>query len=224
MNIKIVLVAQEGNAQRAYLAELESMGVQVDEISSFREIHKLMSENSYNGVIVDFRTKMKVTGNEKELALDILEQFPFAQVNFEEETGIINLLCYDQTNNRTLKEFVDIKCGSFNARPIRLFARKDNHFNIKLSNVSDFSEKELYRTVTINVSQGGCFIYSIDNWEIRTNVFIVIKELYDKRPILCEVRRKVAWGESMQIPGIGIKFIDISRNQLEDFCKVGHIS
>lgn len=69
----------------------------------------------------------------------------------------------------SIKEFVDIKCRSFNARPIRLFARKENHF-------------------------------------------------------LCEVRRQVAWGETMQIPGVGIKFIDISENQLEDFCKVGHIS
>jgi hypothetical protein len=223
MDIKIVLVAQEGNAKRAYLAELESIGVQVDEISSFSEIHKLMSENSYNGVIVDFKTKMKATANEKKLAPDILEQFPFAQLNFEEKAGV-NILCYDQMNNNTLKEFINIKCRSFNARKIRLFARKENHFNIKLSKISDFTEKEIDQTVSINVSQGGCFIYSIDNWEISTNVFIVIKELYDKRPIPCEVRRHIAWGETMQIPGIGIKFLDISENQLEDFCKIGHIS
>ncbi len=225
MTPKIIVIVQEGDARQAYLAELESIDVEVSLISSFIEIQTLLSEDSYNGVVVDLKTKMKATADEKELALDLLEQFPFAQLNLEIKTGTIKLLCYDQMMNvRTLKDFVDIVCTSFIPRAIRLHARKENNFNILLSRTSDFPENETEHTVTIDISKGGCFIYSIGNWEINTNVQIVINEINDRSPILCEVRRVVKWGEAMKIPGIGVQFIDISEDQLEGFCKVGHIS
>ncbi len=224
MQIRIVLIAEEGNARQTYLAELESIGIQIDVISSLGDIHRLMGNNYYNGVLLDFKTKMKATAYEKEITLDLLEQFPFAQINLEEKTGIVKVLCYDQIDkNRTLKDFININCRSFNARLIRLHERKENHFNIILSKTSNFSEQEIDHTVTIDISKGGCFIYSTANWKINTNVLIIINELNDKRPILCVVKRIVSWGEAMQIPGIGIEFNDISENQLEEFCSIGNI-
>ncbi len=224
MNIRVILISQDGPARRAYLEALNKTGVLVDVVSSFGEISKFLSENQYNGVMVDLRTKMKTSGREKDLAGNILEQVPFVHLQFEEDTGTIRSLSYGPKGSQTLEEFIDRECRSFSARRIRINARKDIYFNVVLSGASDLSEKASEHTVTINVSVGGCFIYSTGNWEVSDKVMIVIKELEDKRPITCEVRWKRTWGEAMKVPGIGVKFEDISEGQLRDFCEKGSIS
>lgn len=224
MNIRLILISQDGPARRAYLEALNKTGVEVDVVSSFGEIYKLLSENQYNGVMVDFRTKMRSSGREMDTAIKILEQVPFVNLKYEEDTGTIKSLSYGQTGSHTLEEFIDRECRSFSARRIRINERKDVHFNIVLSSASDLSEKADERAVTINVSNGGCLIYSTGNWEVSEKVMIVIKELEDKRPITCEVRWKRTWGEEMQVPGIGVKFEDISEGQLREFCEKSSIS
>ena len=44
------------------------------------------------------------------------------------------------------------------------------------------------------------------------------QELEDDTAIQGEVRWAVKWGEAMRIPGIGVMFKDIKKNQHEDFC------
>lgn len=222
MNIRLLLISQDGTARRAYLDALNKSGVQADVVSSFSEIYKLLAENLYNGVMVDLKTKIRSSGREKEMAIKILEQVPFVHLKFEEDTGTIQSFYYGQTGSQTLEEFIDRECRSFSARKIRINARKDIHFNIVLSGASGISETN-EQTVTINVSSGGCFIYSIGNWEISDKVMIVINELEDKTPVACEVRWKRKWGDAMQIPGIGVKFENISEDQLRDFCKKGNM-
>ncbi len=224
MNIRLLLISQDGPSRRAYLEALNKSGVQVDVVSSFGEIYKLLAENQYNGVMVDIKTKIRSSERDKDTAIKILEQVPFVHLKFEENTGTIQSFYYGQTGSQTLEEFVDRECRSFNARKIRINARKDVYFNIVLSSSSDVSEKADEHTITINVSIGGCFIYSTGNWEISDKVMIVIKELEDIRPIACEVRWKRTWGEAMRVPGIGVKFENISEGQLLDFCEKGNIS
>ena len=94
------------------------------------------------------------------------------------------------------------------------------HFNVLLPKTAGFNEEGIRRTVTVNVSKGGCFIYSVDNLASDVEMMIVFKELEDQKPILGEVRWKAKWGEAMQIPGIGIKFEDINEGQLTEICKI----
>ena len=46
---------------------------------------------------------------------------------------------------------------------------------------------------------------------------MVIKELEDQTPVSGIVRWRRAWGEAMQIPGIGVQLGDMPQAQLEDF-------
>lgn len=225
MDIKIILVSQEGNAKKAYLAKLKSMGIDVDTVSSFSEVHALLTRNYYNGLMVDLKTKMKAAGKEQEIAREVLEHFPYAQLNYEEETGEVRSLVHGQSAEKgTLEGFINKTCGSFNSRMIRLHSRKEMHFNILLSKSSNYSKENEDKTVTMNISRGGCFLYSVDNWKVGTKVMIAIKELDNKRPIFCEVRRTVFWGKTMTVPGIGVAFVDIDENQLEDLCNKIYVS
>ena len=180
-----------------------------------------MTENRYNGVMVDLRTKLKASNEEKELVHDAFEQFPLAQLNFEEKTGQIRSLHYGRAGkSESLESFIKEACRSFTARLIRSSRRKMIHFNVLLPKTAGFNEEGIRRTVTVNVSKGGCFIYSVDNLASDVEMMIVFKELEDQKPILGEVRWKAKWGEAMQIPGIGIKFEDINEGQLTEICKI----
>lgn len=221
MNIRIILVSMEGDARQAYLDAIKPFGVQVDTVSSFKELYKLLTENFYNGVMVDLKTKIKEQRENKQLDYEILEQFPLVQLNFEEKTGLIRSLYYGQSvGSGTLETFINKECRLFKARPIRSSERKKIHFNVIMSKNSDFSEDYIDRTITIDVSKGGCFLYSTDNWKINKRVIFVIKELDDSKPILGEVRWKRAWGKTMQIPGIGVKFENIGEAQLKEICEL----
>jgi PilZ domain len=221
MNVKVILVCQEGKAKQAYINALKPLGVKLDTVPSLSKLHKMLSKNFYNGVILDLKTKVRASGDEKGLTHEVIEQFPVAQLNFEEKTGKIRSFHYGQASkSETLEAFIIEECRSFAPRPIRSSPRENFHFNILLSKTGNVIEKEIDRTVTINISKGGCFIYSVDNLQNGEKVTMVFKELEDQRPILVEVRWKILWGEAMQIPGIGVKFEDISEDQFMEICKI----
>ena len=221
MNINVILACQEaGGAKQAYIDAVTPLGVKVETVPSFGKLHKMMIENCYNGVMVDLRTKMKASNEEKDLVHDVFEQFPVAQLNFDEKTGQIRSLHYGRTGKgESLESFIKEECRSFIARPIRSSIRKKIHFNVLLSKTGDFATEGIDRTVTMNVSKGGCFIYSVDDLQSDAKVMMVFKELEDQKPILGEVRWKALWGEAMQIPGIGVKFENLREGQLAQICE-----
>ena len=171
------------------------------------------------------KTKIKEQREDKELAYGILEQFPLVQLKYDEKTGSIGALYYGQSGESlTLEAFINEECRTFKARRIRSSVRKDINFNVIISKTNDFSDDGAERSITIDISRGGCFIYSTEKWKISDSVMFVIKELADSRPVLGEVRWTKPWGEAMQIPGIGVKFKDIGENQLREICDKGHLS
>lgn len=130
MGARIILVSMEGKARQAYLEALKPFGIQVDTVSSFEELRKSMTENLYNGVIIDLKTKIREQGEDNELVHEVLEQFPLVQLTYEEKTGSICALSYGGPGESgTLESFITGECMSFKARPIRSTVRKDINFN-----------------------------------------------------------------------------------------------
>jgi Tfp pilus assembly protein PilZ len=94
--------------------------------------------------------------------------------------------------------------------------RKVVHFNVLLSNDESMDEKKLERTVMINISKGGCFLFSGRDWSDTSKAWLIINELTDKTPIEGDIRWSVEWGKQMTIPGIGLSFKHIKSSQLEE--------
>ncbi len=91
-----------------------------------------------------------------------------------------------------------------------------NGRNIILSKSELVSDSNHEKTITMNVSQNGCFIYTVDNWELKSDVWFTINELTDQTPVHGQILRQVDWGSYMSSPGIGLKFKDIKDCQLKD--------
>ena len=176
-----------------------------------------MITNPYQGVMIDLIPSMKASREEKGAAQEILDVFPLIQLKLENETGIIRTISFGSSSGSdSLVNFINNECRIFTPRAIRLSVRKSINFTVVMSKEEHMNEKLLERTVTMNASQGGCFLFSSQDWSNTADVWFIINELQDKSPIKGDVRWAVSWGNNMAIPGIGISFNKIKPEQLEE--------
>lgn len=217
MGIRLLLVSREGVARQKYQDAIRNFGVQLDTVSTLRELYNAMTDTPYNGVLIDLLTKIKAPQDERTLIHEVLERFPVILLKWENKTETIKSLYYGQVKNgEILENFVTQECQLFKARKIRSNARVSIHFNIVLAKSDDLTEKNIEQTISIDVSRGGCFIYSTKTWKRESSAWFIIKELEDNTPIRGEVKWEVAWGKAMRVPGIGVMFKDIKECQLKE--------
>ena len=221
MSVKLILVCKEGNARQAYLKEAKYLDCTVTVVPSFTELFQELRSAPYQGIMIDLITGMKASREEKGIVQEALEVFPVVQLKWESETDGIHILSSGSSSGSpTLHDFVARQCYDFPARPLRQYSRKPVNFNVTMSKNEVLYEKFLEYTVTINASRGGCFLFSTRQWKTMENVWFIINELQDKTPIVGEVRWFARWGKTMRIPGIGIKFKQITEEQQEELnCK-----
>ena len=161
MDTKIILVCADNTEKKTYLDALESLDVSVDAVTSFKTLENVLLENPYHGVMVDLKTKIRAMRSEKELAYQILNKYPVVQLRLDDENGQIKTLSDGKSrHDATLEEFIEADCRNFEARGIRSSPRARYHFNIMLCKTDDFLDQHSDRSITINISKGGCFIFS----------------------------------------------------------------
>jgi len=224
MIAKIILLARKGLDRDAYLKAIKAFDVTVESVSTFKQLEKKMLKAAYQGVVIDLKTKIKAIKKEKELAYHILEQFPVVQLRLDEQTQQINTLYYGRSRgDGTLEDFIENDCKSFDPRTLRAFPRARIHLNVRLSKTDRFSEKHTFKTVTVDISKGGCFLFTTEEFDLKQNVFLIFEDLSDRTPIPAEIRWAKSWGKTLQIPGIGVKFDDLPDRILAEICEKGRI-
>ncbi|MGA1825918.1 MAG: PilZ domain-containing protein [bacterium] len=216
MKIRLLLVVADDDARMHYQEAINRMGVEYDTVSSLTELFRELIRTPYNGILLDVPTKVKATKDESILVHDLLEAFPVIRLRWDRNEGKIRTLFYGQPKeNNTIDHFVNHTCRCFQARSARSNRRVTLYANVILSKTAIFSPEDIVRTITIDVSKEGCFIYSSDAFEHCQKVWFIIKELKDETPLSAEVRWIVEWGKTMRPPGIGVKFLDINTSQAE---------
>ena len=211
---RILLVAQPGEACALYEAALHGIGALVDTVASIDRFHGAVTHFAYNGIVIDIPTKIKALSEHKDLVYSIMGRFPVIQVNVDRRNGRIRALLYGQ-HERTgpLEDLIRETCWNSPPRKLRAEERKPLHYNVLLSTTRQFDPQTLIRTVTLDVSRKGCFLFSSARFQVGARVWLRIMDLYDQTPISGIVRHKIKWGEAMAVPGIGVEFETISENQ-----------
>ena len=211
---RILLVAQPGEACTICEATLHRTGVQVDTVASIDTFYKAVTHFAYNGIVIDIPTKIKALSDHKDLVYSILGRFPVIQVNFDRQSGRLRALLYGH-HERTgdLEDLIREACWHSPPRKLRSEERKPLHYNVLLSMHPLFDPLTLIRTVTMDVSLNGCFLFSTARYQLGARVWLRIMDLYDKTPISGIVRHKRKWGEAMVVPGIGVAFETIKESQ-----------
>jgi len=135
--------------------------VLIDTASTYQELLDSAVNTPYNGMMVDIPTKLKSLSMDKESASKIFDWFPTLQLIYNEKSGQIRTISSGQTNSiETFEVFIARRCISFKARTIRSDRRKAVVFNVILSKCKDVNHEDEEKTVIMNISKGGCFIFS----------------------------------------------------------------
>ena len=221
---RVILVANEGTEKAFYLHMMKDWHVQVDSVSTFKQLEKKMLKIAYHGVLVDLKTKIRAIKKDKELAHQILEQFPVVQLRLDVQTQEVNALYYGKSKgDGTLKDFIQKNCRFFDARKLRAYPRAQVNLNVTLSKTGDFSDHSSVRTVTTDISKGGCFLFATDEFDFKQRVYIRFEDLSDPALVTGEVRWSKPWGQALQLPGIGVKFDNTPNQLLALICAVANI-
>ena len=180
MDINILLVAHSEESRKKYKIAAQKLGVNVVAVPSFFNLDQTITEKRYHGLLVDLSTKLKAARKDEQFVRNIVDKFPVAALNISKKNQNVKALFYGQQRGRTLEDFINKECRCFTPRRFRYHVRKQIHFNLIVSKENSFKEGDCERTATIDVSKGGCFIFSIHSWTKGQDVWFIIKELKDK--------------------------------------------
>jgi len=215
MKTKILLIAESGLARAAYTEVLHDLGVEVECIASPDDMTDALVDAEYNGLLIDVPTMIRCECEDKNRITRVMDRFPVLRVMYNPQFGGIRGLAQGGTmrDNRDLGEFVLHECVPFEARSIRVVQRQELSFNVLLLNDLDCHASEAERTVTVNISEHGCFVYSVNDWRLFSPAWLVVNEFEDKTPIELKVRWHGKWGHQMTMPGIGTSFESMTAHQ-----------
>lgn len=221
MPVRLLLLSPEGESNDSYQNEIKKFNVELETVVTFKELFDTMSETPYCGILLDLNAKLRAPKNEYDLVRTILDNFPVADLRFDNKTKVIGIYYQGQPKNGgDIQDFVERICGNFSARKIGTEERLKINFNALLSKLDDFSEEHVERTIALNVSKSGCFLVSTNKWQVGDDAWFIIKDIEDQTPICAEVCWSVVWGQSIAIPGIGLEFKKINQTQVDQICNI----
>ncbi len=215
--MRVVLLSPIGEIRKAYCEELSKIGIQPDVVATFKELYDSMTQNSYNGVILDLKTKVQTHEEENATIMNILERFPVAELRWDSNTKETGIYYQGQKKEGgSLDDFVNRVCRLYDAKKISMEKRYDIYLSVILARNNDFREENVEKTISLDISKKGCSLFSKDKWGIGDSAWFIFKDLTDQAPIMGKVRWSVEWGTGLQYPGIGIKFDKVKQAQIDE--------
>lgn len=216
--IKLLLLSDNPEAVSACQKALEARGGCCTWASDVADMHRQLVSTSFNGLILDVLTTAKTSQKDRALIQEVSEYYPTLLMRWNTAAQKVRGLVFGEILDKEdpLGDFIERFCQPERALTFRENKRYDIHFNVLLSPDNNLSEGLVEKTVTLDLSRGGCFIISSRDWKNIDQAWICFLELSDPTPIRVELCSHVPWGEQTRIPGIGIKFIDLQPSQRQE--------
>jgi hypothetical protein len=214
----LLLVAQEGPALEAYRRLLGPANAQCDIVANLAAAHTALSANAYHALLVDMVTMVRAPQAEKAELHEALSLYPVVRLKYEHDRGQVQAVYMGRAGGEQvdLIEFIQVRCPEFKPRRVRRHERTDYHLNVVLAGDALFTPDTAQRTNILNVSESGCFVYSVWDWPLGTPIWLQITDLADDSPVTGTVVRRVHWGTPGLLPGIGVQFAQITPAQVAE--------
>lgn len=219
----VLLICREGKSRQEYQAELDLPGVLLVSVQALMEFFRRGVYCPISGILVDMPTYMRSSEEEKHLLTDLVGLFPALRLRCHEPTGEIRTLPFGTAypGNTSPAVFVQKYCTSFVPRKIRTSERSQLNLPALLGRSLPVEKVSGVRSVTVNVSRGGCFLISFEPWLVGDRGWLILPSLEDNAPIPVEVRSIRFWGECHSLPGMGVQFIELTGPQKAELIRLG---
>ena len=197
----ICLVIANGLAVQEVVAGIVSAaGLKPLLLAGLAEMTVVMQETAISGILLETATWVRGSHQERTAAQESLNLFRCAKFRIAGNQVFII--------GQSLEDFLE-QCRRATPRPLRKGVRLVKYYPVLLSRDPDFQDAE--KTSTFNVSKGGCFVWSVREWEVGARVWLHF--VGEETPLTGEVRFWFPWGEGETIPGIGIR-LDAGREEI----------
>jgi len=190
----LVVVVNSEEKQKTIAASIVFAEHNLTVLTSLSELPEFLKTVPVSGILIDLITSTKASTAEKEATNDIIQLFPHIKIKIVNSEILV-------LGGITLKQFIH-NCTTFTPRTIRKSERKVRHIAFLLSANSEFTCPE--KVVTLNISDGGCFIYSTAEWRVGDRVWL--RFIDNDKVMTATVRWWQPWGNNKKMPGIGILF------------------
>ena len=222
--IRILIVVKDDEAADAYVEAVKQTGAVCDVARSFEEMSWMATESRYNGFLVDILTLVRCSKEEKVIAYECINLYPVLRVKWETRQKRIKLSPLEQTfspsTESALNFFIENRCRLFPARSLRRHPRRQMNLNLYYSTDPDFPEGATHRSFTINLSTGGIFLHTMQEFSIGDTVWLRFLEFADQAPIAATVCWTQRWGVTRCIPGVGLQFETLTWKQVQEISRI----
>ena len=219
----IALIVDNEERQSLYVAPIANYkNVSIERFRSAREFRDSISQKkNYYGFIIDLRTLIKTSPGDKSFLYELMESFPVMHISHSLDKKTIkgNIGNNSYNDKKLFDYFLNDLCPRFSPRGMRTFKRKNLYLNVYLALSPDASGDEFIKANSGDISEGGCFVITTQPIpkDKSRDIYVIIKELADQRPIACTVKWVLPWGQATRhLPGVGVEFKDLSASQREE--------
>lgn len=214
----VLLICRAGESRRLYQSELDSADVSLVCVQALMEFFDREVYCPLSGILVDMPTYMRCSEEEKHLLTVLVGLFPALRLKCNETTGEIRTLPFGTTYSGKIlpSDFVSKYCNPFVERKIRTCERLHLNYPATLHLLRPAENVPGTKSVTTSISLEGCFLVSFEPWNIGERGWLVVAALEDASPIPIEVRSVRCWGEPRTLPGMGVRFIELSGSQKDE--------
>lgn len=216
--ITLLLLSNNPEAVSACRKHLDRIGIRYVCAGNVGDMHRLLTSTPCSGLVLDVLSTARASQKERLLIQEVSEVYPTLLMRWNSGSKQIRGLVFGEILNKQdpLGDFVTRFCRPGRAHTYREDKRHTIHLNLHLSGDQEFSPHLAEKTVTLDLSPGGCFIVSSRNWQHIGRAWIKLQELSDPSPIQVQICRYLPWGEHNRIPGIGVKFLDLRPDQARE--------
>ena len=195
-----VVVALSEDVRNIVAAELKSLRMEATLLALPEELPTFLEKNPACGILLEVIASIKASQEAKKAIQELSEFYPFGKFKLAGNEVLI-------LGKESLQSFVH-DCQQFNPRTLRKDSRHNAYLAVHLSADGKFEDAE--KVVTVNVSDRGCFVYSIREWTAGNRVWL--RFLGDDADICGTVCAWQPWGNNKTMPGIGIKLDEALNN------------
>lgn len=213
-NPLVLLVSRSASRTQLYRETLEQEGLSCLAVLTLKEVPVLAAGTPLSGILLDMPVLIKANASDKLAIEDILKALPSAYLNVAPATDSVRLLIATGTKG-TAKNVAEFAALCKAVAPCRV--RPKDRFPLHLQTLlaGDAAREMSEQTVTLNVSETGCFLISTNPaFQVGQEVCITFIGLEDNTPIIATICWLRRWGsDGHEVPGIGVKFVTMSAAQ-----------
>jgi len=198
----------------AYHEALAGVGMNPRCFSDIGELLSCLPAMACSGLILDIPTVMKSPRDARDRLFKLSESIPIMRARVGKSGGFIQFL-------DDIDVFVH-NCKSVCPSRVRSAKRYPTRLSALVSREDDPAMTKTIPANILNISERGCFVYTLDDFSDAEFVYLKILELEDPAPIFGLIRWRKSWGRKYMLPGLGVAFLDIRDAQVTEIASERH--